>query len=235
MVDVRPSDVLPPLRRAHTRSASLAELSGLSINAGTRLRNGKMRNSLDLSQSQTRGFAALTLSDEESEEEEELREVRPLPRRRERCLRNGKVVKVDEGEISIDQVDPAALPEEEESSEEEEEEVGEMDISIVENALNDDADSESEEDEEADEPEIDLRQESLKSLLRLKRDTLVALCVKHRLKEQTLKKDLAQSLLDWVRYPYICVPTTLTRTFISLHSRSRMKSTKTTSVSDLPI
>lgn len=70
------------------------------------------------------------------------------------------------------------------------------DMSIVKEETEEDSVDDSEEDANA--PAVNLTQATMATLLRLKKDDLIALCASHGLEAGSLKKDFAQALLDWV-------------------------------------
>lgn len=214
-------------RRMHTRSVSLAELGVRRLRNGkthssldlSALAEEEADNSSESSSDEVQiEIPAYSTRPTGQRASGEARKFKSLPRRQARkasggaedegqavkVLRNGKVVQPDL-EISMDSID---LSEFDDSDEKQASEGGmsalslllysltkcidgSMDISLVE-------EKPTSSEEEALTIDIDLSHETLKSLLRLKRDELIALCRRHGLEEDQLKKDLAQSLLDWV-------------------------------------
>ena len=136
------------------------------------------------------------VSDEEEDDEDE-ETVEESPRK----LRNGKVVPRDDpksdedddadtevggSEISEEDADASADPEYMEEDEE-----------IVDNAVVNDAEDSTNEDDE-----VDLSEETMKTLVRYRRDELLRLCESRSLHVEGTKPQLAKALLEWVCLPF---------------------------------
>jgi len=125
----------------------------------------------------------------EPEEDEEDEEVDPSPRK----LRNGKVLQSDDLEDDEDDEEDA------EGSEVSEEDA---DASADLEYMEEDEDTEVDHtavDEEAnnEEEDVDLSEETVKSLIRYRRDELVRLCESRNLDVEGTKPQLAKALLEW--------------------------------------